>query len=65
MIEEWYVCRTPGLHLRDRREIQLFGLKDQVLGGQGTWELNEEFVRVGEDSRSLWDQTADVGLLIW
>jgi hypothetical protein len=65
MIEIWYVCRSPGLHLRDRREIQLFGLRDQVLGGQCIGKLNEELVSVGKDSRSLWDQTAQGGLMVW
>jgi hypothetical protein len=47
--------------LRDRREIQLFGLRGQVLEGQGVGKLNEELVSVGKDSRSLWDQTAQGG----
>lgn len=49
------------MHLRDRWEIQLFGLRGQVLEGQGVGKLNEELVSVGKDSRSLWDQTAQGG----
>jgi hypothetical protein len=54
----WYVNRSPGLHLRDRREIQLFGLKDQVLGGQFFDVLNEEIVSTRQrPSESLVDRT--------
>jgi hypothetical protein len=57
MIEIWYVCRSPGLHLRYRWEIQLFGLRDQVLRGQWIGRLNEELVSgCGKGYGSPWDQ---------
>lgn len=38
----WYVGRTPGLHLRDRRDIQLFGVYQALPDGM----QNNKLVRV-------------------